>query len=273
VTLTGHGTSDAIVSRLAVDLDRAESGVGFVYDALSTLVTLYGLGEAVLVIDDPVIGRQAFRAGRHPLIPGGGGQESRAGRMAGSVLSTAAGLHCEPEVVDREVAASVTALCRVAVQLDVRRHDASHDPLTGLYNRRSFDVGLERSASRSLRYGWPFALALLDVDRFKALNDRLGHHGGDQVLRVVGHELRRSLRAGDTAARVGGDEFGLILSNDRLEQVAPLLERLEHAVQAAVGVELGFSAGVATAPGDGTDAVELYRLADRRLYEAKVRVG
>ena len=270
VTLTTDGTTDAILSRLAADLDNAASGVGFVYDALAVVARAYGLVDAVLVLDDPVVGRQAFRAGRRPLVPTSG---DRFGLLGGSVLTAAPGLHAEPPIVDDTVAAAVTALCRVALQFDLSRHDASHDPLTGLYNRRSFDLGLERSASRSARYGWPFALALLDVDQFKALNDRLGHHGGDEVLRVVGRELRSSLRAGDTAARVGGDEFGLILSNDDRDQVAPLLSRLELAVRAGVGVDLGFSAGVAVAPGDGTDAVELYRLADRRLYDAKVRVA
>lgn len=267
--MTSNGIGDPILSRLAAELDRAASGVGFVYHALDTLTDVYRLRDAVLVLDDPHVGRQAFRAGRRPLVPGGAGPLDH---LAGGMLSATPGLHTEPIAVEASVANAVSSMCRVALQFDLCRHDASHDPLTGLSNRRSFDIDLERSASRGARYGWSFALVLLDVDQFKALNDRLGHHGGDQVLRVVGQELRKGLRAGDTAARVGGDEFGLILSGNAREHVTPLLARVEQAVRAAVGVELGFSAGVALAPADGTDPVELYRLADRRLYDAKVRM-
>lgn len=268
-SLTTDDPDGRLVARLAAELAAVGSGVGFVYRALAAVTEAYGLTDAMVVIDDPVIGRQAFRSEHRPIRPA---PDDGPGLLPGAVLAVPAGLYAEPAAVDGEVAAAVVALCQVALQLDVSRHDASHDPLTGLYNRRSFDTDLERSASRSARYGWPFALALLDVDRFKDLNDRLGHHEGDQVLRIVGRELRRSLRAGDTAARVGGDEFGLILSNGG-EQVAPLLERLERTVRSVVGVHLGFSAGVAVAPSEGTDPVDLYRLADRRLYDAKVSVS
>ncbi|MBW3668795.1 MAG: GGDEF domain-containing protein, partial [Actinobacteria bacterium] len=129
---------------------------------------------------------------------------------------------------------------------------------------------LVQSASRSVRYGWPFALVLIDIDRFKAVNDRLGHEGGDRILRAVGAELRQSLRAGDVAARLGGDEFALILAKGDASLVDALVRRLQAAVHDTLeGEEMGFSAGVALAPVEATDVTELYRLADRRLYEAK----
>jgi diguanylate cyclase (GGDEF)-like protein len=164
----------------------------------------------------------------------------------------------------------VTNLISVALRLDILRHDASHDSLTGLLNRRSYEDMLEQAVSRSLRYGWPFALMLLDLNSFKSVNDRLGHAAGDGTLRVVGVELRHSLRAGDIAARIGGDEFALILANGGPELLRPLLDRLEHAVNDAVpGAQVSFSAGLASFPDEATDLESLSKLADQRLYAAK----
>jgi diguanylate cyclase (GGDEF)-like protein len=260
----GPGATDRILLSLVEDLVGAGSGLQFVYRALDALADRYELKDAVVVVDDPVLGRQAFRAGRLPV-----GDAT----VPGDPLCGPTGVYAEPAVVPEPLARGVTRLCQLAVQLDVRRHDASHDALTGLFNRRFFDTMLEQSASRSARYGWPFALALVDLDQFKALNDRFGHHGGDQVLRVVGSELRTLLRAGDAAARVGGDEFALILANGSVEAVAALVDRVREAVERAMGVRIGFSAGVGVAPLETTEADELYRIADRRLYEAKHRPG
>lgn len=261
----GQGASRAvgeiIVSKLLADLAETTSGVEFVYRALDTLVERYELRDAVIALDDPTIGRQVFRAGRLPV------STSR----LGDPLLSRPGLRVDPDVVGSRVAESITHLCQVALQLDLRRHDASHDALTGVFNRRSFDALLEQSASRSARYGWPFALALFDVDRFKELNDQYGHGEGDRVLRLVGAQLRGSLRGGDTAARVGGDEFALILSNGGPEVVERLLRRLRAAVSRDLDADVGFSAGIALAPEDATDPQSLFRLADTRLYDAKAR--
>jgi diguanylate cyclase (GGDEF)-like protein len=134
---------------------------------------------------------------------------------------------------------------------------------------------LQQAVSRSLRYGWPFALMVLDLNSFKSVNDRLGHAAGDGTLRVVGVELRHSLRAGDIAARIGGDEFALILANGGPELLRPLLDRLEQAVNDAVpGAHVSFSAGLASFPEEADNLEALSRLADQRLYESKpVRAG
>ncbi len=259
-TARGPKAEVDLLSKLVADLAQARSGVDYVYDLLATLVDAYQLEDAVVVVDDESIGRQAFRAGRLPV----GGAA-----FLGDLATVKQGLHVEPHTVEPSMRVPVNHLCEIALQLDLRRHDASHDALTGLFNRRSFDSLLEQSASRSSRYGWPFALALMDMDGFKPLNDRFGHDQGDRVLRLVGAELRSSLRGGDAAARVGGDEFAIILANSGPSAVTLLLERVRTAVASVVEFGIGYSVGVALAPSEATDPVGLYRLADARLLDAK----
>lgn len=257
-----EGAGPPLLVSLAAQLAEASSGVAFVYEALRRLAEEEGWDDLVLVLDEPSIGRQLFRAGR-------GAPWDAAVRV---VRDVPPGLYADGAPVRQGLADSLRDLCTVALRIDLFRHDASHDALTGLLNRRSFDELLVQSASRSVRYGWPFALVLIDVDRFKALNDRMGHDVGDRLLRAVGTELRRSLRAGDVAARLGGDEFALILAKGDGDLVNALLLRLESAVREALeGEATSFSAGLALAPLEATDAAELYRMADRRLYEAKRR--
>lgn len=257
-----EGAGPALLVSLAAELADASSGIAFVYAALDRLAAEQDWQDVVLVLDEPSVGRQVFRAGR-------GAPWDGAVRVVRDVQP---GLYADGVLVRQSVADSLTDLCAVALRIDLFRHDASHDALTGLLNRRSFDELLVQSASRSVRYGWPFALVLIDVDRFKALNDRMGHDVGDRLLRAVGTELRRSLRAGDVAARLGGDEFALILAKGDGDLVNALLVRLETAVREALeGEATSFSAGLALAPSEATDASELYRMADRRLYEAKRR--
>ena len=252
--------AEAGIDALALELATAASGIAFVYRALDRLAAIGHGQDVVLVVDEPTMGRQVFRSRRRPPW------EARVADLA----HVAPGIYIDGQALDAPVAATVSQLCVVALRMDLLRHDASHDSLTGLLNRRSFDELLVQSASRSLRYGWPFALVLIDIDRFKLLNDRLGHEGGDNVLRAVGGELRQSLRAGDVAARLGGDEFALILAKGDATLVSALVRRLETAVHRALeGEEMGFSAGLALSPQEATDVKELYRLADRRLYEAK----
>lgn len=255
--------STALLSTLAADLDAASSGIGFIYAAIDRVQAEAGTTDTVLAIDDPGLGRQLFRAGRRPPC--------EAPALAGRELNGAA-LYSVPHAIDPAVSDVLVRLCSVALRMDVLRHDSTHDALTGLLNRRSFDQTLLESAARSERYRWPFALALFDLDHFKALNDRFGHASGDLVLRAVGAELRRSLRSGDVAARVGGDEFAVIVADGNDETVAALLDRVRAGVQESVTLgQVDFSTGVAFAPTEATDVDDLYRLADGRLYEAKGR--
>ena len=256
----GEAPLPVALATLAHDLAKAESGLGFVYDLLDRLMDAGDWRDAAIVLDDEGLGRQIFRAGRKPISDW----------PLRSLVDVPAGLHTIPDHVDDDIDTIVTNLATVALQLDLLRHDASHDSLTSLLNRRSFDDLLSQASSRSQRYGWPFALALLDLDNFKVINDKLGHDGGDRVLRAIGSALRQSLRAGDIAARVGGDEFAIILANSQLESVDAIVARLRAALGGILqSGQAGFSVGVALSPDEATGVEELYRLADARLYEAK----
>ncbi len=148
------------------------------------------------------------------------------------------------------------------------------DGLTGLANRRAFDEELVREVARSGRTGAPLALVVLDVDRFKAVNDGHGHAAGDAVLREVAARASAALRRGDLAARIGGEEFALVLPGADLAGAAELAERVRVAIAAtpmpAGGADLAVtvSLGCATlAAGEAPEA--LVARADARLYEAK----
>lgn len=108
---------------------------------------------------------------------------------------------------------------------------ATHDGLTGLYNRKSFDSILASEISRAQRYGRPLSLLLLDVDNFKEVNDTYGHPAGDQVLEELAFDLSRNLRQHDHAARYGGDEFAIILSETSLSNALHLAERIRRSIE------------------------------------------
>ena len=147
---------------------------------------------------------------------------------------------------------------------------ADHDPLTRLGNRRAFTRALADAAYRSSRYGHSFALVLMDLDDFKALNDRHGHAAGDAALVSVADVLRRTLRRTDAAFRLGGDEFALLLEASGGEEARRTSERVDTALGAIDGdgaVRASF--GVTVADASAVDPDELLRVADAALYTAK----
>jgi diguanylate cyclase (GGDEF)-like protein len=248
----------ALSQDLAATVATTDSGIALIYRTLDALVEQFDLDDAAVVIEEPAMGRQVFRAGRRPLDPDDE-----------ELLVAPAGLYTQPALGDQGFDRSMMlSLCVLALRLDALRYDAWHDPLTGLYDRRSFDRLLEMAIARSTRYGWPFTLVMLDLDQFKTINDERGHLAGDAVLRDLGERFRRALRFGDNAGRIGGDEFAMILPNTHPDRVPALLDRVRN----AEGFETAcppFSFGVAQCPQEATDLEALVRLADCRMYEAK----
>jgi diguanylate cyclase (GGDEF)-like protein len=152
---------------------------------------------------------------------------------------------------------------------------ATHDALTELYNRRHFTELAEKELARAQRHGRPLVLAILDLDHFKPVNDRFGHVAGDAVLRQFSEVLRAHVRADDIAARIGGEEFAVLLPETGLDQALPFAERLREAVAAAdfrPGGEpqrITVSIGLATMGPQRETRSELMRAADAALYRAK----
>lgn len=167
-------------------------------------------------------------------------------------------------------------LDRMRAERDALREQALRDPLTGLYNRRYLDSMLGDLLAMYGRADRPLAVAMLDLDHFKQVNDGYGHPFGDEVLRALAQVLRAGTRAGDVACRYGGEEFCLVFPDARAEDAAARITALQAAfAQVRVcsgGDELGgfaFSAGVADFPACGRTRDELIAAADRALYEAK----
>ncbi len=154
------------------------------------------------------------------------------------------------------------------------QHQAHHDPLTDLPNRILFHQQLGQALRGAPREQEPLALLVMDLDRFKEINDTLGHHYGDLLLQQVGDRVRGALRSSDTVARMGGDEFGLLLPGADAAGALSVAATVRAALDAPFMVEkqtltVKASIGVALAPAHGADAATLLRRADVAMYLAK----
>jgi diguanylate cyclase (GGDEF)-like protein len=152
--------------------------------------------------------------------------------------------------------------------------NAVTDPLTGLYNRRLFSEAFEKELNRGRRYGLPLGLVILDLHRFKEVNDKHGHPRGDEVLQTAAATLKKTLRTSDSAFRIGGDEFALLLPQTDAAQALALSRRIgivfgESIAHFQMGVSVSMDHGVATFPQDGDQVDQLIRVADERLYHLK----
>jgi len=152
--------------------------------------------------------------------------------------------------------------------------NAVTDSLTGLYNRRIFSESFERELNRAKRYSVPFGLVMMDMHRFKEVNDKHGHPRGDEVLRVAAETLKKALRTSDLAFRIGGDEFALILPQTDAAQALALSRRVETVFEESLkplqlSVTVGMDHGVANYPQDADNSEDLARIADERLYQSK----
>ena len=157
-------------------------------------------------------------------------------------------------------------------RIDDLRADADRDHLTGLANRRRFRVALHREVERWRRYGVPCALLLIDIDHLKKINDEFGHPAGDAVIRQMALTLTEVSRDNDTPARMGGEEFALLLAGINGEKAAAAADRLRDVLGHRQVDGVGFvtvSIGVAACPDSATSERGLYSAGDGALYVAK----
>jgi diguanylate cyclase (GGDEF)-like protein/PAS domain S-box-containing protein len=160
-------------------------------------------------------------------------------------------------------------------QAALNEYQALHDALTGLPNRTLFRDRIQQAILTAEREGGGVAVLMMDLDRFKEINDTLGHHSGDALLKELAARLHDTLRANDTIARLGGDEFGVLLATEpQRAAVVQVIERLREAIERPVvvdGLPLGVEAsiGVALYPDDADDVDSLVQHADVAMYTAK----
>lgn len=207
------------------------------------------------------------------------------GRVLGVLnLEDGVGVLTEDDLRLLEALAAPAAVALENAALLARLEDQAHrDPLTGLPNRRGIIAALEaalpRAGDRRAAPADPVTILLVDLNGFKAANDRYGHAVGDLLLMELASLLAASVRAGDTVGRLGGDEFLIVMPGADGEAAAGVVERLTAAIavhsfpiiggDGADAPELGYSLGLATAPDDGLDAEALLLVADRAMYRAK----
>jgi len=166
----------------------------------------------------------------------------------------------------------VTAEQRLAMRLSF---EAAHDPLTGLQNRRAFLERLQDAVRGARERGEHHAVAYLDLDRFKSINDSFGHATGDRLLTAVSRVMGRVVRGGDVLARIGGDEFACLLANCRLDDARRVAEKIRAAVDAfrmehdGESLQIGVSIGLTPLGADVIRPEDVLAAADAACYQAK----
>ena len=184
----------------------------------------------------------------------------------------------ESDLVTLEILAGHIGACLVQQeQGEALQRLAETDPLTWLFNRRHFDNRLEGETNRALRAEHLLALLMIDVDKFKTINDRFGHRVGDQVLKGVASAIKQAVRLYDVPTRYGGDEFAIILPEADTDVASRVARRIFEKLEAVAlpgemrdaGMGIGLSIGVATFPRPLGDASALVEAADTAMYRAK----
>jgi diguanylate cyclase (GGDEF)-like protein len=171
-----------------------------------------------------------------------------------------------------QITTQIRALAQSHQELELL---ARHDPLTGLPNRRYFQERLDDALARALRSKTRFAILFIDVDKFKAINDQYGHEAGDEVLKAIAIRLQANTRKVDTVARMGGDEFVVLLdSTDNQQAIELTAEKLLENVLKPIPwldqeLEVGLSVGISQFPDNGRTAHELLSSADHAMYRVK----
>lgn len=210
-----------------------------------------------------------------------------AGRRTWAVVASLVALGCLawmrgwPETPAANLALAVNGLLIAAVpgwiailqrRLLLERSIARHDPVTGLVNRQGFQERLASELSRSNRYGRALTVAFIDCDDFKNFNDRWGHSTGDFVLKQIGRHLQANVRPFDCVARIGGDEFAILVSEAGGDAARLVIERLREGVKEALQTQFAtitLSIGVVTFDKPPATIEECLRAADVAMYEVK----
>lgn len=198
----------------------------------------------------------------------------------GFMLGLVSGIFSQDHPSPREVVGWDVLLDRrlreATVRLEARLEELSRlaqtDGLTGLANHRALREALVRETAEAGRFGHPVSVVLVELDKFKQVNDQYGHMRGDAVLRSVAEAMKNACRTMDLAARFGGDEFVLLLPQTPKAAAAQVAERLRHSLEKLPlpdGVRLTASLGVASMPDDETSADGLLEAADRAMYQVK----
>jgi diguanylate cyclase (GGDEF)-like protein/PAS domain S-box-containing protein len=234
----------------------------------------------------PALG--ALKSGRLPLPaprpPTGSSWSVPILSASGATLgafAVACGVQRKPSPEELGLISKSSQLAAIAIEqrqlADKLAYQAQHDTLTGLPNRALFEDRLHRALAQARRQGWLAAVLFVDLDRFKQINDTLGHPVGDLLLQQVAHRLEGCIRRTDTLARMGGDEFTVLLTELHDQQyVLTVAQKLLDALQTPFQVDtfelfVTASIGVSVYPRDGRDAATLQRNADSAMYCAKNR--
>ena len=255
----GAPTMNDPSEELLATIATTDSGIALIYRSLDALVEQFYLEDAAVVLEERQIGRQVFCAGRRPL-----------GADDDELLVAPPGLYTQPALEHDDFDRSLMlSLCVLALRLDVVRYDAWHDPLTGLYDRRSFDRLLDMAIARGNRYGWQFTLVVARPRRPQA--DQ--RHRGPPRRRRRAPRARRALPPGAAHRRRRRPHRRRRVRDDPAEHAArggrAAASSASATPRASSAPCPAFSYGWAQIPGDATERDELIAIADERLYEAK----
>lgn len=292
-----RGSGPGLSERLLGSILRQPHGVPVVREGVTIAeVQLWGYGEPVLrfLLVSLLVGMVAFaasallayrtslRAGRKIVRPleelARVAHAARSERQFGRRIPPAAikELHSLGDDFNALLAELQSWQEQVALENEQLTYQANHDPLTGLHNRQYFEKKLAARIEHARMAGERLAVFFMDGDKFKEVNDELGHEAGDQVLQGIAGRVRTALRESDTVARLGGDEFAVLLSPIRETEHAVhvarnILARLEDPLRLPCGHvrKASLSIGIAFFPEDGADAVDLLKSADSAMYRAK----
>jgi diguanylate cyclase (GGDEF)-like protein len=247
--------TDAYFELIADTLDGLESSARaqFLQRFFLTLAHVEIPENRVLSLWDDVLARKAHLSER--------GEAPVSLQTALVDVLIAAGLFRVPVVLEYDDLKSI-------------HRSAITDPLTGLYNRRLFNETFDKELNRARRYSHPLSLVTLDLHRFKEVNDKHGHPRGDEVLRAAAATLKKALRTSDSAFRIGGDEFALLLPQTDSAQASALSRRIgvvfaDFLRPLELTISVSMDHGVSTYPQDAEQRDQLIRIADERLYESK----